>query len=219
MLVTASGMAASTTGGLIPSLAARGQFDPHQLVAEDRVGDDRVAITRFDRHPGGEVVRDRIARSGGRAADRIARGAGLDQDPVGPIAEGIRTEGIGADEVAVGDGAGRGDAGEVDSRLTIARDHVRRAGGRAADRVPGRPLDGDPIGVLPRAFDPAAVVPIRLPTRRLSPPNWITATGEIAGDDVRGPAGGATDRVARRPREEDTIETVAVMVVPRSVPI
>src|SRR5438045_3061499 len=83
--------------------------------------------------PDPPVPRDEVAGTGRRATERVAGGAGGDQH-AGAVGDRGGAGGIGAEEVARDDVAHRARAIDLDARPDVARDDVRGARGRPADR-------------------------------------------------------------------------------------
>src|SRR5262249_39037176 len=111
-----------------------------------RVGADQVPGHEAPGRPGEEdpveeVAGDDVARAGDGAADRVGAGAAEDGHPVDCIRQGGGAGGVGADAVALHDGADRPVPLDVDAaetaQETVARNDVpgRRRG--AADGVVG----------------------------------------------------------------------------------
>src|SRR5437868_11669742 len=86
------------TDRMVRCHAIAAEIDPQSRIREDRIVPDGIAAAE-DRHAGGAVKSDGIARATGRSADEIA--VSLDPHAHGPIAQGGGAVFSGADEVAL----------------------------------------------------------------------------------------------------------------------
>ena len=94
-------------GRIVQCDAAGPQGDSQPGVGEDRVEPDVVPRPgrRVDIHADARRERDRVARTCGRAADRVIRRAPVDLNAV-PVAQRLRGRDVGADKVALDQAAG-----------------------------------------------------------------------------------------------------------------
>ena len=102
--------------------------------------------------------------AGVERADRVVRRAGIDKNTITGVPECVPSSRIGPDQVP----KNRCIGGPIDFNSVngVPRDHVRRADGRATDRVVGASIN-TPSLLLAIAALPAALVPISLPITRL----------------------------------------------------
>src|SRR5262249_24261970 len=88
------------------------------------------------------------AGGGGQAADRVAGGAGTELDAVTAVGDGGGASSIRADEVAGHQVVVRSRAADLHAVGGVARGHIARAGGGAADGVAGGAEVDDHAGAV-----------------------------------------------------------------------
>ena len=105
------------------------------------------------------VARDDVAAGGGGcAADRVPRGARVD-DHAGHVGQRHRARDVRPDHVARHEGARRADPGDLDAVARVARDQVAGTGNRATHGI-ARRSDEHAIADVAERRGPAALVPM-----------------------------------------------------------
>jgi hypothetical protein len=119
------------------------QIDAELAIRVDRVSQDGVAGAGIrgvvsDRDPVAAVEGDDVAGAGDRTADRVVRGAGLDEYAVVPVGQGMLAAGVDADIVPGHKVVRRALAENGKSVAAVAGDDVACAGCGAPNCVAGR---------------------------------------------------------------------------------
>ena len=175
-----SGSAGDQAGGgrrVIRKDANVAQVDADAAVPVDGVGQDGVASAGVDRvHADQDAIAgvegDHVARAGRCAAEGVVRRAVVELHAVEPVAQRGGPGGVGADEVACDQVAGRGRAADLDAAGGVCRDHVARAGRGTPDGVAHGPgVDLHAVGTVRDGGGPGGV-----------------GADEVADDDVAGRA-------------------------------
>ena len=133
----------------------RGAIGPDaEVVALDYMARPAGDVDAVGIGDGVVVPGDDVARAGGRTPDGGGRGAAEDK-PIPVVAQGGGARGVGADEVALNDGAARRCAVDGDAVQRVARDQIARTA--ATDDDAGRIVDADAFLAIAEIDRPAEV--------------------------------------------------------------